>query len=172
MLLKNVLTNQKPWIWEFMLHQCSEFRCICQTNSWSGSQGLAGSRAAVHYWWNIPPVLLKSNLWECSSAGYCHPHPSYTARGHSGSSPQGHNSPKQRLPLHWAPPEWHNPPFTERPSPFSHPHLWLLGLDAPAKTQMLSQSITTKDTSVTDGNKSKRNFKCHVILRPFRNQKL
>lgn len=58
------------------------------------SQGLAGSRAAVHCWWNIPSVLLKSNLWERSSAHYCHPHPSYTARGHSGSSPQGHNSPK------------------------------------------------------------------------------
>lgn len=33
-LLKNTLTNQKPWILEFMLHQCSEFRCIFQTSSW------------------------------------------------------------------------------------------------------------------------------------------
>lgn len=78
------------------------------------SQGLTGSRT-VYYQWNVHWVLLKNNLWECSSADYRHTHPPCTAaRGHSGFSHQGHDSPTPEAApaahLLWPPLEWHKTP--------------------------------------------------------------
>lgn len=163
----------------FGIHVASVFRIqvylpdkllVSFPNRNNTSQGLTGSRAAPYYQWNI------QSCWKVISGSAARliavTNPLLPCcKSHSGFCPQGHQS--QRLPLQ--PPALITPVTqslpSERQSPFSQLLLYPLGLDASAKTQVLSQSITTKDISATDCKMNKRNFKCHVFHQSIQESK-